>query len=90
MGTHASASRHANYASVFARDGVMAGIAGLVTTDAHITGALRRTLEHLRDLQGPEGQIASNFAPGADGGWHVSFGTLVPRLDGRADHLADR
>src|SRR5512140_3583304 len=60
-GIRASASSHANYAAVFARDAVMAGIAGLLIEDPAISLGLRRTLEHLRDLQGPEGQIASNY-----------------------------
>ena len=33
-------------------------------------------LDHLRDLQGPEGQIASNYTIGGDGARAVSFGTL--------------
>lgn len=80
-GIRASASSHANYAAVFARDAVMAGIAGLLIKDATITLGLRRTLEHLRDLQGPQGQIASNYVIGDESPPRVSFGTLVPRLD---------
>ena len=80
-GTLASASSLANYAAVFARDGVMAGLAGLILHDASITSVLVRTLEHLRDLQGTEGQIASNYAIRESGPSHVSFGTLVPRVD---------
>ncbi len=81
QGIRASASSHANYGAVFARDAVMAGIAGLIVKDAAISRGLLRTLEHLRDLQGPEGQIASNYALLADGMPQVSFGTLVPRID---------
>ena len=80
-GIRASASNHANYAAVFARDAVMAGIAGLLTSDAIVTAGLVRTLETLRELQGSEGQIASNYRVSRDAPPQVSFGTLVPRID---------
>lgn len=85
-GIHASAATTANYRAVFARDGVMAGIAGVLLDDAVVTAGLVRTLERLRDLQGPQGQVASNFemqgaAP------RVSFGTLAPRLDAATWYL---
>ncbi|HEY0779978.1 MAG TPA: hypothetical protein VGD56_18580, partial [Gemmatirosa sp.] len=87
-GIHASLSDTANYRAVFARDGVMAGIAGLLLGDATVTAGLVRTLERLRDLQGPEGQLASNYeiVPGEvadDAGAvaKVSFGAVVPRVD---------
>jgi hypothetical protein len=60
----------------------MAGVAGLLTRDAEVTAGLVRTLERLRDLQGAEGQVASNFeAPDGGGAARVSFGAVVPRLD---------
>lgn len=91
MGIHASLSDTANYRAVFARDAVMAGIAGLVLADRTITAAFVQTLAHLCDLQGPEGQIASNYEvraavepsdadPDATR-TAVSFGTVVPRID---------
>jgi hypothetical protein len=86
-GIHASLASTANYRAVFARDAVMAGAAGLLLADATIIGALVRTLEGLRARQGPEGQIASNFALGADGGAQVSFGTLAPRIDSATWYL---
>lgn len=76
LGIGASTSTAANYSAVFARDAVMAGIAGLLIDDAEIEAGLARTLEHLRDTQGPEGQIASNYHQ-----LRVSFGTLAPRID---------
>ncbi|AMW04058.1 glycoside hydrolase 100 family protein [Gemmatimonas phototrophica] len=81
LGIRASRSSVANYAAIFARDAIMAGLAGLTIGDAPITAGLVRTLEHLRDLQGPQGQIASNFRVEADDTRHVSFGTLAPRFD---------
>ena len=80
-GIRASASDHANYGAVFARDAVMAGIAGLLTGDAAVINGLAHTLGHLRDLQGSEGQIASNYMLARHSPPRVSFGTLVPRLD---------
>lgn len=86
QGIHASRATTANYRAVFARDAVMAGVAGLLMRDAAITAGLVRTLEHLRQLQGPEGQIASNFEM-RDAGPHVSFGTLAPRIDAATWYL---
>jgi hypothetical protein len=80
-GIRASESTHANYGAIFARDAVMAGIAGLLIEDDVITSGLVRTLEHLRDLQGAEGQIASNYALRNGEPPQASFGTLVPRID---------
>lgn len=80
-GIRASLSTTANYAAVFTRDAVMAGVAGLLTEDPIISRALARTVEHLRDLQGPEGQLASNYELHDGQPPRVSFGTLVPRID---------
>lgn len=88
-GIHASAASTANYRAVFCRDAVMAGVAGLLAGDATVRQGLARTLERLRDLQGPEGQIASNFEcpPAGDAAPAVSFGTLAPRLDSASWYL---
>jgi hypothetical protein len=80
-GIRASSSSSANYGAVFARDAVMAGIAGLLARDSTISAGLARTLWHLRDLQGDEGQIASNYEALDSGSFRVSFGSVVPRLD---------
>ena len=66
----------------------MAGVAGLLVRDATITAGLVRTLERLRELQGAEGQIASNFEMRQGEPPRVSFGTLAPRLDSPAWYLA--
>lgn len=86
-GILASRSAVANYAAVFARDAIMAGIAGLAAGDELIVAALHRTLERLRDLQGAQGQIASNFRIEPDGRQQVSFGTLAPRFDSATWYL---
>ena len=80
-GIRASLSSSANYGGVFTRDAVMAGIAGLLLEDSTVTTALARTLAHLRDRQGREGQIASNYVLRDGQLARVSFGSLVPRLD---------
>ncbi len=79
-GIRASQSRTTNYEAVFARDAVMAGIAGLLLDDRAIISALTSTLERLRELQGGAGQIASNYRA-VNGETQVSFGTLAPRID---------
>lgn len=81
QGIHASTAQRANYRAVFARDAVMAGIAGLLADDRVVAAALVRTLERLRALQGAEGQIASNYEIRDDAPPRVSFGTLAPRID---------
>lgn len=78
------ASRHAvhNYGAVFARDAIMAGIAGVLTEDAAVSAGLADTLALLRAHLGTQGQVASNVLMPPEGGTpRVSFGTLAPRLD---------
>ena len=86
-GIRASLSTTANYESVFTRDAVMGGVAGLMTGDLDVTAGLVRTLTRLRDLQGAEGQIASNYLIRPDGSARVSFGTLAPRIDSTTWYL---
>ena len=86
-GIRASLSTTANYDAVFTRDAAMAGIAGLLAGDEEIAGGMVSTLTHLRDLQGREGQIASNFLVRAEGRPSVSFGTLAPRIDATTWYL---
>jgi len=86
-GIQASLSPTTNYRAVFARDAVMAGIAGLMLEDPLVSAALVRTLEHLRSLQGAEGQIASNYEILGDRPPNVSFGTLAPRIDAATWYL---
>lgn len=86
-GIHASLAHTANYRAVFARDAVMAGVAGLLLEDGPVTAGFVRTLDHLRDLQGAEGQIASNYEVRDGTLPQVSFGTVVPRLDAATWYL---
>ena len=87
-GIHASRDATANYRAVFARDAVIAGIAGLLAGSDAVAAGLARTLERLRALQGPRGQIASNYEPrDGEATPRVSFGTLAPRLDSATWYL---
>lgn len=67
----------ANYGRIWARDGVICGLAGLLSGEQDLIDALARTLDTLRGNQGPHGEIPSNVA--ADGA--VSYGTLAGRAD---------
>ncbi len=86
-GIHASQASTANYRAIFSRDGVMAGLAGLLLGDAAITAGLVHTLEGLRETQGAQGQIASNFELRDGAPPLVSFGSLAPRIDGATWYL---
>ena len=86
-GIHASQASTANYRAIFSRDGVMAGVAGLLLGDEAITAGLVCTLEGLRDTQGAEGQVASNFTLREGQPPQVSFGSLAPRIDGATWYL---
>ena len=73
----ASVSATANYGRVWARDGVVCGLAALAADDQRLVDAFRRTLDTLARHQGPHGEIPSNV--GADG--TVSFGAPIGRVD---------
>ena len=74
----ASAAEVDNYDRIWARDGVIAGLAALVSGNADLIGGMQRTLETLTQHQGPHGEIPSNVT--ADGK-QVSYGYLVGRVD---------
>ena len=96
-GIRASRSAVTNYGAIFARDAIMAGIAGLLRGDATVTDGLVATLTLLRTHQGAAGQIASNIRVGTSGRPEVgaiaadspvvSFGTLAPRIDSATWYL---
>lgn len=65
----------------------MAGIAGILLDDPAVTTGLVRTLTELRDCQGAEGQIASNYEVRPGHVHQVSFGTIAPRIDGATWYL---
>ncbi len=67
-----------NYARVWARDGVITGLAALVSGDPELIAGMERTLDTLGQYQGPHGEIPSNVTLG---GSQVSYGHLVGRVD---------
>ncbi len=67
-----------NYARVWARDGVITGLAGLASGDSELVNGMERTLLTLGEHQGPHGEIPSNVT--VDGA-RVSYGQLVGRVD---------
>lgn len=82
QGILASPHRQKNYARVWTRDAVICGLAGLMAQNEKIIGGLKTTLINLARLQGPEGQIPSNYQAN-DSGQIIdfSYGKLSPRLD---------
>ncbi|HIE37881.1 MAG TPA: glycogen debranching protein [Anaerolineales bacterium] len=68
----------ANYRRVWARDGVITGLAALMTDEADLHEGLARTLDTLARHQGPHGEIPSNLT---EDGEQVSYGGLVGRVD---------
>ena len=76
----ASANDIANYRRVWARDGVICGLAGLVDGDAKLVEALKQTLITLAEHQHDLGNIPSNVHF-AETGVELSFGGLAGRVD---------
>lgn len=80
-GIKASQSQNSNYEAVFTRDAVMAGVAGMIADLEEVCQSHVCTLEQLRQLQGENGQIASNYTYTNRSLKRVSFGTLSPKID---------
>lgn len=78
MGYVASPVQIDNYARIWARDGVISGLAGLASGELDLIDGLRHTLRTLGQHQGPHGEIPSNVALN---GQQVSYGSLVGRVD---------
>jgi hypothetical protein len=74
----ASAQDVDNYARVWARDGVITGLAALASGDSALIAGMEHTLDTLAKYQGPHGEIPSNVS--ADGS-KISYGYLVGRVD---------
>lgn len=74
----ASPSKSANYSRVWGRDGVIIGLAALMTDGGDMIKAFRNTLLTLATHQGPHGEIPSNvdFENG-----RVSYGGTTGRVD---------
>ena len=74
----ASPTNADNYARVWARDGIISGLAALASGDAKLIEGMRQTLTTLSLHQGPHGEIPSNVT--IDGS-QVSYGRLSGRVD---------
>jgi Alkaline and neutral invertase len=74
----ASPSDVDNYARVWARDGVITGLAALASGELDLVITFHRTLTTLACNQGPHGEIPSNVSTD---GRKVSYGHLVGRVD---------
>ena len=80
----ASPTDRANYRRVWARDGVICGLAGLPSGDAALARGLRDTLRTLAAHTGPQGQIPSNVSIEDGETTTVSYGGLAGRVDAGA------
>ena len=74
----ASPSDIDNYARVWARDGVISGLAALASGESDLVAGMQHTLATLAQAQGPHGEIPSNVT--VDGS-QVSYGRLSGRVD---------
>lgn len=74
----ASSTENVNYRRIWARDGVIIGLAGLLTGEPALAKTLRATLDILAENQGPHGEIPSNVDPVSK---RVSYGGTTGRVD---------
>jgi GH15 family glucan-1,4-alpha-glucosidase len=74
----ASATDSDNYRRIWGRDGIIIGLAALMTDDSDMVSAFARTLETLASNQGPHGEIPSNVDPVSG---RVSYGGMTGRVD---------
>jgi len=78
-GILASPQEHDNYQRVWARDSIIAGIAGVIGKDETVVNGLVQSIITLKSSQAANGQIPSNVGLGASK--TVSFGSLAGRVD---------
>ena len=76
----ASAENTTNYKRVWARDGVICGLAALASGDERLINAFKNTLDTLAKFQHPIGTIPSNVLV-TEGKSDVSYGGLAGRVD---------
>jgi GH15 family glucan-1,4-alpha-glucosidase len=67
-----------NYARIWARDGVITGLAALSSGEPDLIVGMQRTLTTLARYQGPHGEIPSNVTVDSS---QVSYGHLTGRVD---------
>ncbi|AWV99951.1 hypothetical protein [Arcticibacterium luteifluviistationis] len=81
LGISASKTNDGNYQAVFARDAIMAGLAGILADNTIIKKGLVNSLLTLKRTQKEQGQIASNVGLDSSGNDRVSYGTLSHKTD---------
>jgi len=74
----ASQSNKDNYKRIFSRDGVIIGLASLLTDDEVLINCFKNTLQTLKKYQGEEGEISSNVSITEN---KVSYGGTTGRVD---------
>jgi len=74
----ASPTENDNYRRIWGRDGIIIGLAALMTGDDEMITALGDTLETLAEHQGPHGEIPSNVDVNSG---RVSYGGMTGRVD---------
>ncbi|MBN1421442.1 MAG: glycogen debranching protein [Planctomycetes bacterium] len=74
----ASPTNEANYRAVWCRDGVIMGLAALLSGLDDLRETFRRTLTTLADHRGPHGEIPSNVNAGTG---RISYGGTTGRVD---------
>jgi len=74
----ASPVNHDNYRRVWGRDGVIMGLAALMTGEESLLATTRKTLLTLAQYQGPHGEIPSNVDTVTQ---RVSYGGTTGRVD---------
>ena len=78
-GMLASAIEAENYKRIWARDGIICGLAAILSRDKELLNGMKNTLLTLAKYQHPLGMIPSNVVPGKNG--DISFGGLSGRVD---------
>lgn len=78
VGFIASLTEKDNYKRIWARDGVICGLASLGTNDDKLINTFKKTLFTLKNNQDKTGRIPSNVSLD---GKNISYGTTVGRID---------
>jgi hypothetical protein len=74
----ATPNENVNYRRIWSRDGVIVGLAALLTEDHSLINSFHATLKTLAQYQGPHGEIPSNVDPLTN---RVSYGGTTGRVD---------
>ena len=82
FGAKASIYKDANYGAYFTRDTVINALGLLYSNNTSLVSGLITQLRVLKNLQGPNGEIPSNFSETNGHITTCSFGSLTPKFDG--------